>query len=190
MKKRAGVVVWLALLFAAAIPASLYCGPECVNVAASNYHAEPIIGAHHIHAASATILALTVFGSVLSVRIAAVPDRVQVQTRAIAAIFAGVIAITAIHVTIMISTCCTIWAFTQSAYACGLVLTMLFMFLLLAGFGALIGAQLKEARQTDKRRRSARDDQDEYTSGAWARRPRLCGRDTWRGRSPTGVGPS
>lgn len=158
------VVSWIGLACVVALLLATSCGPECINIIQSDYHAEPTIERHYIHTASATILALTVFGSVLSVRIVADPNNVKAQTKGILAIFAGVIAIVAIHVHIMISTCCVSWTLTQSAYACLLVLTMLLMFLLLLGFGALVSAQLEAAKQAGTRKYNIKDDQDEYAT--------------------------
>ena len=164
MRKSVNIVIWICAVGSAVAMFVFSCGPECINIIQSDYDEEPTIEGHYIHTASATILALTVFGSVLGIRIVGDSNSVRTQRNGILAIFAGVIAIVTIHVHIMISTCCMISAFTQSNYACLLVLTMLFMFLLMTGFSALVDAQLKAAKHVGTHKHGVDDDQDEYAT--------------------------
>ncbi len=138
------------------------CGPECVNIIPSNHSEKPTIEMHYIHATSATILSLTVFGSVLGLRVVANPTTIKLQTRGLAAILAGVIVLVIIHVHVMIFTCCVTWTLTQSTYTCLLVLTMWSMFLLLIGFAALFDAQIRITKEARERMSSVNGDQEEY----------------------------
>ena len=164
MRRSATVGLYVTAIVMVAILIAGSCGPECINLISSSHSEEPTIPLHHIYTASSTILALTVFGSVLSVRIVADPGIVKAQRKGIHAIFASVIAIVAIHIHIMISTCCVSSIFTQSAYVCLMVLTMLFMFLLLLGFGALVDAQLRTAKDAHEKALDIDNDQDEYST--------------------------
>ena len=106
---------------------------------------EPIGHHGYILAASATILALTSFGSILGVRIS--KDRVTVQTQAKGFIFilGGAVAITITQALIMGATCCN--ELHSVAYLTLLAVTALYLICMIVGYAIVIRAYIDETQR-------------------------------------------
>ena len=104
-----------------------------------------------IQQTSATILALTSLGSVLSVRISKDLNTANAQEKSLVPVFAGIIVIIVLHAYTIFAACCN----TITIFDYGLILggTVASFFTMIIGYATMIDAQLNETRRIAKHKR-------------------------------------
>ena len=104
-----------------------------------------------IQQTSATILALTSLGSVLSVRISKDLKTADTQEKGLVPVFAGIIVIITLHTYTIFAACCS----TITNFDYGLILggTIASFFTMMIGYATMIDAQLNETRRITKHKR-------------------------------------
>lgn len=106
------------------------------------------IDADTVYIASATILALTSFGSIVGVRISSERETARVQAGGITLMLGSVMAIVFVQVWVMITACCGELA--QSGYKCAMMGTAVLLICVLLGHAAVVGAQIEESKSGGK----------------------------------------